>query len=188
MILNDFDSNGDGASYATYYEEKKEPYFYELLKPLGTLDNLNQDDFIDWGTEERYQKAIGIGECAGVVIDLIATLLFESEEKIQSAAATYQEGKWAASIYYSYASMVNSAKALLTAEKTKTNTHASIIKDFDEIFIASNRIGLDKSFSELVLQLNKNEPTEKFALNYLEDAKSFLESVASFRKQELVNA
>ncbi len=188
LILNDFDSNGDGASYATYYEEKGEPYFYELLKPLGKLDNLNQDDFIDWGTEERYQKAIGIGECAGVVIDLIATLLFESEEKIQSAATSYQEGKWAASIYYSYASMVNSAKALLTAEKTKTNTHASIIKDFDEIFIASNRISLDKSFSELVLQLNKNEPTEKFALNYLEDAKNFLESVASFRKQELVNA
>ena len=188
LILNDFDLNGDGASYATYYEEKGKPYFYGLLKPLGTLDNLNQDDFIDWGTEERYQKAIGIGECAGVVIDLIATLLFESEEKIQSAATSYQEGKWAASIYYSYASMVNSAKALLTAEKTKTNTHASIIKDFDEIFIASNRIGLDQSFSELVLQLNKNEPTEKFALTYLEDAKSFLESVASFRKQELVNA
>ena len=188
LILNDFDLNGGGTSYATYYEEKGEPYFYELLKPLGTLDNLNQDDFIDWGTEERYQKAIGIGECAGVVIDLIATLLFESEEKIQSAASTYQEGKWAASIYYSYASMVNSAKALLTSENTKTNTHASIIKDFDEIFIASNRIGLDKSFSELVLQLNKNEPTEKFALNYLEDTKSFLESVASFRKQELANA
>ncbi|MGB5497362.1 MAG: nitrite reductase, partial [Maribacter sp.] len=187
LILNDFDSNGDGASYATYYEEKGKLYFYELLKPLGALDNLNQDDFIDWGTEARYQKAIGIGECAGVVIDLIATLLFESEEKIQSAAATYQEGKWAASIYYSYASMVNSAKALLTAEKTKTNTHASIIKDFDEIFIASNRIGLDQSFSELVLQLNKNEPTENFALKYLEDAKSFLESVASFRKEELVN-
>jgi len=186
LILNDFDLNGDGVSYATYYEEKGEPHFYELLKPLGTLDNLNQDDFIDWGTKERYQKAIGIGECAGVVIDLIETLLFESEEKIQSAAATYQEGKWAASIYYSYASMVNSAKALLTSEKTKTNTHASIIKDFDEIFIASNRIGLVQSFSELVLQLNKNEPTEKFALNYLEDAKSFLESVASFRKQELI--
>jgi len=187
LILNDYDSNSDGASYATYYEEKGEPYFYELLKPLGTLDNLNQDDFIDWGTEERYQKAIGIGECAGVVIDLIATLLFESEEKIQSAASTYQEGKWAASIYHSYSSMVNSAKALLTAEKTKTNTHASIIKDFDEIFVASNRINIGIGFSDLVLQINKNEPTEDFAQSYLEDAKNFLESVDVFRKLDLVN-
>ena len=35
---------------------------------------LNQEDFIDWGEEEKYLKQIGIGECAGVVIDLIATL------------------------------------------------------------------------------------------------------------------
>ncbi|NNK18217.1 MAG: HEPN domain-containing protein, partial [Maribacter sp.] len=172
----------------TYYEAKGKPYFYELLKPLGTMDNLNQDDFIDWGTEERYQKAIGIGECAGVVIDLIATLLFESEEKIQSAASTYQEGKWAASIYHSYSSMVNSAKALLTAEKTKTNTHASIIKDFDEIFVASNRLNLGVGFSDLVLQINKNEPTAAFAHSYLEDAKNFLETVDAYRKLELINA
>ncbi|MBT8296986.1 MAG: HEPN domain-containing protein [Maribacter sp.] len=188
LILNDFDANASGADYTTYYETKGKPYFYELLKPLGTMDNLNQDDFIDWGTEERYQKAIGIGECAGVVIDLIATLLFESEEKIQSAASTYQEGKWAASIYHSYSSMVNSAKALLTAEKTKTNTHASIIKDFDEIFVASNRLNLGVGFSDLVLQINKNEPTAAFAHSYLEDAKNFLETVDAYRKLELINA
>ncbi|MCP4978403.1 MAG: HEPN domain-containing protein [Maribacter sp.] len=187
LILNDFDANGNGADYATYYEAKGEPYFYELLKPLGTLDNLNQDDFIDWGSEEKYQKAIGIGECAGVVIDLIATLLFESDEKIQSAASNYQEGKWAASIYHSYSSMVNSAKALLTAEKTKTNTHASIIKDFDKIFVASNRLNLGVGFSDLVLQINKNEPTAAFAQSYLEDAKKFLESVDAYRKLELIN-
>ncbi|MBT8302124.1 MAG: nitrite/sulfite reductase [Maribacter sp.] len=188
LILNDFDVNANGSDYTTYYEAKGKPYFYELLKPLGTMDNLNQDDFIDWGTEERYQKAIGIGECAGVVIDLIATLLFESKEKIQSAASTYQEGKWAASIYHSYSSMVNSAKALLTAEKTKTNTHASIIKDFDEIFVASNRLNLGVGFSDLVLQINKNEPTAAFAHSYLEDAKNFLETVDAYRKLELINA
>ena len=43
--------------------------------------NLTQEDFIDWGNDEKYEKAIGVGECAGVVIDLISTLFFESEEK-----------------------------------------------------------------------------------------------------------
>jgi sulfite reductase (ferredoxin) len=188
LILDDFDTNGSDSDYATYYEAKGEPYFYELLKPLGKLDNLNQEDFIDWGSEERYQKAIGIGECAGVVIDLVATLLLESEEKIQCAASNYQEEKWAASIYHSYASMVNSAKALLTAEKTKTNTHASIIRDFDEIFVASNRLDFGVGFSELVLQINKNKPTAIFAKSYLEDAKNFLESVDAYRKLELIHA
>jgi sulfite reductase (ferredoxin) len=82
--------------------------------------------------------------------------------------------------------MVNSAKALLTAEKTKTNTHNSIIKDFDERFIASGKIDLKTKFEYLVLQLNKNEPTEAFAKSYLEDTKGFLKSVEVYRKQELV--
>ncbi|MDT0621126.1 HEPN domain-containing protein [Croceitalea vernalis] len=185
LILDDFDRNGNGMSYADYYRYKGEHYFYEFLKPLTAIDNLAQEDFIDWGNKERYEKAIGIGECAGVVIDLIATLLYESEEKIKSASEAYEEGKWAASIYYSYASMINSAKALLTAEKTKVNTHASIIKDFDEKFVTSGRFIVDGGFEKLVLQLNKNEPNEAFAESYLVDAKEYLIQVEKFRKQEL---
>ncbi len=186
LILDDFDAHGNGASFADYYQAKGEMYFYDFLKPLTDIENLTQEDFIDWGATERYKKAIGIGECAGVVIDLIVTLLFESEEKIQNAQETLKRGKWAASIYHSYSSMVNSAKALLTAEKTKTNTHNSIIRDFDERFIASGKIDLNTKFEYLVLQLNKNEPTEAFAKSYLEDTKGFLKSVEVYRKQELV--
>ncbi|OWW24315.1 nitrite reductase [Zobellia sp. OII3] len=185
LILDDYDKNGNGKSYADYYEEKGQMYFYDFLTPLSDIENLTPDDFIDWGNTERYEKAIGVGECAGVVIDLIATLLFESEEKIQNAQESFDEKKWAASIYHSYSSMVNSAKALLTSEKAKVNTHATIIKDFDQKFIASGRIELGRGFEELVLQLNKNEPTEAFAKSYLEDAKAFLKAVETFRKQEL---
>lgn len=188
LILDDFDKNGNGLSYGDYYKEKGEHYFYDFLKPLTDIETLTPEDFIDWGNKERYEKAIGIGECAGVVIDLIATLLYESEEKIQKAAETYKEGKWAASIYYSYASMVNSAKALLTAEKTKVNTHASIIKDFDEKFVANGRFKIQGGFEILVLQLNKNEPTEDFAKSYLSDARAYLSQVEEFRKLELTNA
>ncbi|CAM4327046.1 HEPN domain-containing protein [Zobellia nedashkovskayae] len=188
LILDDYDQNGNGKSYADYYEEKGQMYFYDFLTPLSDVDNLTAEDFIDWGNTERYEKAIGIGECAGVVIDLIATLLFESEEKIQTAQESFDENKWAASIYHSYSSMVNSAKAMLTSEKAKVNTHASIIKDFDEKFVASGRIDLGQGFEELVLKLNKNEPTEAFAKSYLEDAKVFLKAVEKFRKQELAEA
>ncbi|WP_297703230.1 nitrite/sulfite reductase [uncultured Eudoraea sp.] len=188
QILNDFEANGKGASYESYYAEKGEYYFYELLKPLADIENLSPDDYLDWGSNKRYQKAIGIGECAGVVIDLIATLLFESDEKIKNAKEAINEQKWAASIYYSYSSMVNTAKALLTAEKTKTNTHNSIIKDFNAYFIANGRITLNSSFEDLVLQLNKNEPNETFSKSYLADAEEFLNKVESFRKRELTNA
>lgn len=188
QILNDFEANGKGASYESYYAEKGEYYFYELLKPLADIENLSPEDYLDWGSNKRYQKAIGIGECAGVVIDLIATLLFESDEKIKNAKGAINEQKWAASIYYSYSSMVNTAKALLTAEKTKTNTHNSIIKDFNTYFIANGRIALNSSFEDLVLQLNQNEPNETFAKSYLLDAEDFLNKVESYRKLELIHA
>ncbi|NNG10281.1 MAG: nitrite/sulfite reductase, partial [Arenibacter sp.] len=76
-ILNDYDANGNGVPFVQYYEEKGQMYFYDFLKPLSDVDNLTASDFVDWGNTEKYEKAIGVGECAGVVIDLIATLLFD---------------------------------------------------------------------------------------------------------------
>ena len=188
LILDDFEANGNGASFTDYYEEKGQHYFYDFLKPLTDVDNLTQEDFIDWGNEEKYKKEIGIGECAGVIVDLVATLFFESQEKIENAEEAIKEGKWAASIYYSYQSIVNSAKALLTAEKVKTNTHASIIKDFDKLYVEEGKIGFEGGFGEVALQLNKNEPSEAFAKSYLEDAKTVLEKLETFRKLELEHA
>jgi sulfite reductase (ferredoxin) len=188
LILDDYEANGNGRKFDAYYADKGEPYFYDFLKHLSSVDNLTAEDFIDWGNTEKYKKEIGVGECAGVIVDLVATLFFESQEKIDNAAEALQEGKWAASIYYSYQSIVNSAKALLTSEKTKVNTHNSIIKDFDELFVQTNKIEFSGSFSDLVLQLNQNEPTEAFANSYLNEAKQVLAKLESFRNLELQEA
>ncbi|WP_127021669.1 HEPN domain-containing protein [Flagellimonas beolgyonensis] len=188
LILDDFEANGNGTSYTDYYAEKGELYFYELLKPLTDVENLTTEDFIDWGNEEKYKQEIGIGECAGAIVDLVATLFFESQEKLESAEEAIKEEKWAASIYYSYQSIVNSAKALLTAEKVKTNTHASIIKDFDALYVATEKIAFEGGFEQLALQLNQNEPSEAFAKSYLEDAKTVLERLEAYRKLELQHA
>ncbi|RTE52875.1 HEPN domain-containing protein [Arenibacter aquaticus] len=186
-ILNDYDANGNGVPFVEYYEEKGQMYFYDFLKPLSDVDNLTASDFVDWGNTEKYEKAIGVGECAGVVIDLIATLLFDSEEKIATAKLNLEDGKWAASIYHSYSSMVNTAKALLTAEKTKVNTHIGIIKDFDKIFVETGKFELEHSFEEMALQLNRNQPSESFAKSYLQDAEAFLNKVEAHRAAELTS-
>ena len=188
LILDDYEANGEGLKFEDYYANKGEHYFYEFLKPLTNIDNLTQDDFIDWGNAEKYKKEIGIGECAGVIVDLVATLFLESQEKIDNAEEALKNKKWAASIYYAYQSIVNSAKALLTAEKVKTNTHASIIKDIDSLFVDTRKINFNNSFSEITLQLNKNNPTEAFAKSYLIDAKDALQKLESYRKLELAHA
>ncbi len=184
-ILNDFEANAKGKEFVVYYQEKGEKYFYDFLNDLQDATNLTQEDFIDWGEEEKYVKEIGVGECAGVVIDLIATLFFESEEKINNAKESFENGVYSGAIYLAYQSLVNSAKALLLAENKKTNTHAGIISQFEEIFVESGKIDLGTSFSELIYQINQNAPTKDFALNYISSSDKFLAAVRAFREEEL---
>ncbi|UKM64921.1 HEPN domain-containing protein [Flavobacteriaceae bacterium GSB9] len=183
-ILNDFEANAGEKKFVEYYKETGDRYFYDLLNDLQDVSNLTPDDFIDWGNEEEYVKEIGIGECAGVVIDLIATLFLESEEKIENAKEALGNKVYSYAIYHAYSSLVNSAKALLLAENKKTNTQAGIIKDFDTLFVEGGKIELGGSFSELIYQINKNAPTQEFAEKYIEDANKFLEKVKAFREAE----
>ena len=188
IILNDFEANSEAKEkFIEYYDRKEKTYFYDLLKDLADTSNISENEFVDWGHETPYIKAVGVGECAGVVIDLIATLLFESEEKIDNAKSALERKDWADSIYHAYTSIVNSAKALLLAEDVKTNTQAGIIAQFDELFVETGKITLATTFKEFAYQLNQHEPSEDFASKYLEDAQLFLNRVDAYRTKEVQN-
>ena len=186
FILNDFESNADGLKFLEYYDAKGEKYFFELLKPLSETDNLTPEDFIDWGNADNYVKAIGVGECAGVVIDLVATLILEAKDKITFAREAIEEGKWADAIYLTYAGFVNGAKAILLAENQKTNHHGGIIDLFDTVFVETNKIELNSSFKDLVYQINQNEPSEAFAKRYIQEGVAFFENIENYRAKDLV--
>jgi sulfite reductase (ferredoxin) len=168
LILNDFSANANGQSFLNYYDSKGEKYFYEFLKPLADVTNLTEADFIDWGNADNYVKAVGVGECAGVVIDLVATLIFEAKEKLTFAQEAYEDEKWADAIYLAYASLVNGAKALLLAENEKTNHHAGIIDLFDKVFIESKKLNwiqlLEIWFIKLI-KMNLQRHSQKNTLN-----------------------
>ncbi len=187
-ILNDFDANGSGQKFLDYYDTKGEKYFYEILKPFADVTNLTEADFVDWGNADNYVKAVGVGECAGVVIDLVATLLFEAKEKLILAQESFDNQKWSDAIYHAYAGFVNGAKALLLSENQKTNHHAGIVDLFDTVFVENNKIELNSTFKDLVYQINKNEPSEAFAKDYIAQAVVFFDKIETFRAQELENA
>lgn len=188
FILNDFEANGNGQSFLNYYDAKGEKYFYEFLKPLADLTNLTEADFVDWGNADNYVKAVGVGECAGVVIDLVATLLLEAKDKLTFAQEAFDDAKWADAIYLAYAGFVNGAKALLLAENQKTNHQAGIIDLFDTVFVATNIIQLKSTLRDLVYQINQNEPSAEFAQNYIQDAIVFFEAIESYREKDLADA
>ena len=188
LILNDFQANANGLSFLNYYDAKGEKYFYEFLKPLADVTNLTEADFVDWGNADNYVKAVGVGECAGVVIDLVATLLVEAKDKLTFSQEAFNDQKWSDSIYLTYAGFVNAAKALLLAEKQKTNHHAGIIDLFDTVFVETNTIPLATTFKELVYQIKDNEPSEAFAKQYLEQAIAFFATIEEYREKDLADA
>lgn len=183
-LLNDYEANGqESEKYNDYYDRQGERYFYDLLKPLTDLTTLQNDDFIDWGQGDKFATAIGVGECASVVIDLVATLLFEGEEKLQSSVVALESNQFADSIYHSYSTFVQTAKALLLGEGVSCNTQTGIINDFDKYFVETGKWPIDGGFKELVLQINQHEPSESFAKAYHKQAADFYQQAHALRQQ-----
>jgi sulfite reductase (ferredoxin) len=182
VLLNDFKTNQqNNESFLEYTFKKGERYFYNLLKPLSDTETLLVEDYIDWGQEEKFATAIGVGECAGVMIDLVATLIFEADEKIGLAEDSIANKAFADSIYQSYTAFINTAKALLLNRQVQCNTQVGILKDFDTHFTAKGLYIDNVSFRDLVLQINQKEPTEQFAKTYLQDAKKIIAFAHAFK-------
>ncbi|MEM8968862.1 MAG: HEPN domain-containing protein [Bacteroidota bacterium] len=186
-LLDDYDENQlEGEYYADYYQRQGKMYFYHLLKPLTELDEVATDEYFDWGhAQEDFKVEAGVGECAGVIIDLVATLFYEAEEKLGWAKENYQEQHYADAIYHAYNTFVVGAKAMLLSNDVKTNTQMSIIRLFDEHFGQHELLGLTDSFEDTVLKLNKIEPSADFAKVYLQQAQNFLEKVQQVRQEQL---
>lgn len=182
-VLNDYQANSvEEETFHSYYDRTGKDHFYRLLKPLADLTNLTDDEFVDWGHQENFATAIGVGECAGVVIDLVATLLFEAEEKSGWATEAYADGRWADAIYHSYNTYIAAAKALLLDKNINSSTQTGIIKEFDTNYVSTGEIALEGTFNDAVLEINKHEPSEAFATEYLAASRKFLETVKAKRE------
>ncbi|MBC7744545.1 MAG: HEPN domain-containing protein [Flavobacterium sp.] len=183
FVLDDYHENSFADElFNEYYDRRGKDYFYQMLKPLADTASLKDHEYVDWGHEEIFSTAIGVGECAGVMIDLVATLLLETEEKYQWAVESYENRAFADSIYHAYSVFVSAAKALLLDKGINSSTQSGIIRDFDEQYKENNYLPIGMNFSDLVLQINKQEPDEKFASKYLEAATDFMNRIKAERK------
>lgn len=185
ILLEDFEKNAAGQDFLSYYDQQGQIYFYELLKELSDASTTSEADAIDWGNQEAYEVAVGVGECAGVVIDLVATLLLEALEKLELGRTALEEGRWSDSIYHHYAGLINAAKALLLSDDTSTNSYANIISLFDEKYVETGKINLGGSFADKVYQINQHEPSEAFAHAYAAQAMEVYNLLKSYREAEV---
>lgn len=179
-LLGDYEENRlEGEYFHAYYDRQGKNYFYELLKPLATLESIVEDDFIDWGHEETFSTAIGVGECAGVLVDLVATLLLESVEKLDWYQEAVQQEAWSDAIYHAYSAQVNAAKALLLDRDIQCSTQGKVIQSFDESY---PEFGGDWAMK--ILTINQNPPSQTFALTYGQQAHEFVSLARQIREKQ----
>ncbi len=185
-VLNDYGDNAiDGELFNQYFQRMGKMHFYQLLKPLADVNGLLPEDYMDWGQNKNFKPVIGTGECAGITLDVVGTVVNEALEKVELAREGLQEGIYADSIYNSYTAMVIGAKALLLSEDHRCNTQAGIIRDFEEKFVQESKFFLASDFESYVYQMNQNEPNQDFAQSYLEDAQKFIDQVTHYRQLQI---
>ena len=189
MLIDDYNSNGsDGEYYNYYYERQGKKYFYDLLKPLADIETLEGTDLFDWEQDHSYKQAIGVGECAGVILDVVGTIIKDATERLANAKEEFANGYLPEAAYYSYSSFVIGAKALLLADDIKCNTQIGILNDFQEHFVDTNKFQFDGNFKQKVLQLKENIPTTEFVEHFMKEAESFLKDVIQHRENALGNS
>ncbi|MCK8493708.1 nitrite/sulfite reductase [Spirosoma sp. RP8] len=186
-LLRDFETNSfDGEYYSDYYARQGKNYFYQLLKPLADLKTLVDSDYIDWDHTEKYVTEVGIGECASVLIDLVATTLTEANEKLGWAREAHTGGRWADALYHAYNVFITGARAALMSRDVPTNTQHGIVSDFDKTFLGEPDFHqTEGEFKALVFSINKQEPSELFATQFVAKAEAFLQAVQAYREAQI---
>jgi sulfite reductase (ferredoxin) len=187
-LLGDYETNAfEGEYFNNYYGRQGKNYFYTLLKPLADVKLVTPDDYIDWDHTEQYSTEVGIGECAGVMLDLVATTLDEATEKLGWSADALAAGQWSDSLYHAYSVLITGAKAGLMSKDIATNTQHGMVADFDREFMGEIGFHAEEGgFKTLAFSINKQEPTEAFARQFLSDASAFRQAVSDYRSRQIL--
>lgn len=182
-LLNDYKTNAADLLFNDYYQKQGNHYFYNLLKPLAN-EAVVGDEYLDWGQENKFSLNVGVGECAGVVIDLSDAITYEINERIASAQETLDLKRYADAIYHSYTIFINVGKLFLLKNGEQYNSQAQIIETTEKL-IQAKEVELTKSFTETVFQLREQKANETFAKTYYQDAIQFYNELIGLKHEQL---
>ena len=184
ILFHDYREEAEAGEYYNDYAERQgKRYFYGLLKHLGDTATITDEEFYDWGQDEAYRQEIGVGECAGVSLDVIGAILNDAVEKVKAARLSLAAQAPADAGYHAYSAFITAAKALLLAEDQKCNTHIGILRDFGAHF--SDRFPEAKDFTDYVLRIKNTEPNTEFSSTYIAEANDFVTRAIATRERQL---
>lgn len=183
-ILDDFLANRlEHELFKNYYNRRDKIYFYELLKEIADVQNAQDTELLDWGADQKFKPEIGIGECAGVKIDLVKTLLFEAYEKIDEANWFIENQKWNDAAYVAYSSIIQSAKAFLIKNEVPTNSKHQIAEAFEAYYPLVKSKFLAETFKELLNQYIATSDNQKLVIDLVQQAERFHLAIDELEKK-----
>jgi sulfite reductase (ferredoxin) len=190
LLLDDYEQNADNEYFNQYFRRQDKRYFYDLLKPLADLSTLHDEELFDWGQTQEYVQSIGVGECAGVALDVVGAIIGDAQSKVEAGRKYLSNDAFAEAIYSAYTAFVIGAKAALLAKDVRCNTHIGILEDFQTHYVETGDFALEVAeldFTHHVLQSNQHEPEQDFATRYVAQADAFLKKIISLREAQLVD-
>lgn len=172
-LFENYLQESEEESFNAYYDRKGNKFFYDLLKPFADTTALEENEYLDWGSEKRFQTAIGVGECAGVVIDLVSTLFYDVDEKLDKAKRSLSIGASADALYHLYSAGIVSAKAFLMHHQVKCNSQISIIESLDAQNEEWESLG-NESFSDFIQVIKTQKASVEFATAFKNKIVAFI--------------
>jgi sulfite reductase (ferredoxin) len=152
---------------------------------LANADLYVDDDFIDYDGISHFTPEIGVGECAGVMYDMVGGIIKDAENKFIEAKENLSKHKYPEAIYYAYTGFVIAAKAILLSKDVECNTQIKILKDFDKHAVETGEFKIESGFENMVLQINQHEPELMFAESYAAQFHLFLKDVIAYRENKI---
>jgi len=149
----------------------------QILAPLGVIEapDVAPDLYRDWDSEsEDYNPAMGQGECAGGVIDLVNEALADAENTLRMARQLIEGGFWTDALKNAREAAGHVFRAGLSNAGEEARNHADDLARFERFY------GHNESLPELPSFLRSDLPAqadEKVARELVADIGLFVEGV-----------
>ncbi|MBK9191366.1 MAG: HEPN domain-containing protein [Crocinitomicaceae bacterium] len=148
-----------------------------MLKPVADVNEVNDEEYLDWGSAEKFKTEIGIGECAGVKIDLAKTLLFEANEKLDEADYFFLNQQYADAAYTVYSSIIQTAKCYLLKLGIETNSKEQIQKEFENHYEKVAAYFIQPTFESLIYEYRNASESAAENSDWIQTGKRFYELI-----------
>jgi len=193
VLLQRFvDEKEEGEKFQNFIKRKGKKDLKATVDQFTTVPphETNPEYYSDWGDPRQYSiKDLGVGECAGEVINPIDFALEAAEREVFEAQLELDNKQLKKADELAYSAMLQAAKGLVSTQiPHPANDADDIVAEFKKYFVETELFNdnfAGSKFAKYLLRRHENTPTElneQAASQSVQESHLFIE--ASFRCQD----